>query len=303
MKLLLILISLIFGTEWGHSVEEGIIQNKETRIFYRMFGHGTPVVIINGGPGMNSAGFEELATMLSTECRTIIYDQRGTGKSSLEMVDSSTITMDKMVDDLECLRRHLGIDRWIVLGHSFGGMLASYYAARFPQSISGMILSSSGGIDLDLLTYIQQRIDAKLSEAQLDSVRYWSERIANGDTSYDAKYRRGMALAPAYLVNKTYVPNIAKRLTQGNSVINYLVWENLNKIHFDCAPSLKNFPAPVLIIQGKEDIIDPSTAMKAHHAIPFSTLVFLDRCGHYGWLDNENEYRAHVAAFIHSIRN
>ena len=59
-----------------------------------------------------------------------------------------------MVDDLEVLRKQLQIRQWIVLGHSFGGMLACYYATLFPENIEGLILSSSGGIDLELQSYV-----------------------------------------------------------------------------------------------------------------------------------------------------
>jgi proline iminopeptidase len=60
--------------------------------------------------------------------------------------------MSMMVKDLECLRQHLRLDRWIILGHSFGGMLARYYATIHPQRITSLSLSSSGGIDLELLS-------------------------------------------------------------------------------------------------------------------------------------------------------
>jgi proline iminopeptidase len=87
------------------------------------------VLIINGGPGMNSDGFVGVAQKLSKNNRTIIYDQRGTGRSTLTKTDTSTITMKLMAADIEALRKQLNIKSWIILGHSFGGMLASYYAS------------------------------------------------------------------------------------------------------------------------------------------------------------------------------
>src|SRR5450432_3172955 len=119
---------------------------------------------------MNSDGFVELAKALSKNNETIIYDQRGTGKSTLQKVDSSTITMKLMVEDLESLRVHLKIKKWIILGHSFGGMLASYYATLYPENIESLILSSSGGIDLGLLSYVSNRVDSRLTVGELDSL-------------------------------------------------------------------------------------------------------------------------------------
>src|SRR5689334_16592621 len=87
---------------------------------YQTFGEGEPILIINGGPGMNSNGFADMANTISQlGYTTIIYDQRGTGKSVLEKVDSTTITMDLMAKDIEDLRIQLKIDQWTVLGHSF----------------------------------------------------------------------------------------------------------------------------------------------------------------------------------------
>jgi len=62
---------------------------------------------------------------------------------------------------------------------------------------------------------------------------------------------RGLALAPAYVYNRKNIPAIAARLTQGNSIVNGLVWQDLQKIKFDCKNKLSQFNKPVLIIQGK----------------------------------------------------
>ena len=104
------------------------MQTKGGVIYYRSFGKGVPMLIINGGPGMNSEGFTQLAIQLSKNNRTILFDQRGTGRSKFTVTDSSTITMQLMAEDIENLRKKLNIDKWIILGHSFGGMMASYYA-------------------------------------------------------------------------------------------------------------------------------------------------------------------------------
>src|SRR5436190_1951044 len=130
-----------------YAQKEGFAESNGVRIYYRTFGTGTPVLIINGGPGLNSDGFVDLAKTLSAHNETIIYDQRGTGKSAMQKMEAATVTMQLMIDDMENLRKQLKIERWIILGHSFGGMLASYYATIDPDKIISMILSSSGGID------------------------------------------------------------------------------------------------------------------------------------------------------------
>jgi proline iminopeptidase len=298
MKIFIIYIALFFLNIIVYGQNDGIIINGNAKIFYRTYGKGTPILIINGGPGMNSDGFVNLAVMLSKNNKTIIYDQRGTGRSTVENPDSLNITMKLMVSDIECLRKNLKIDQWIILGHSFGGMLASYYATFYPEHILGMILSSSGGIDLSLLDNVRNSIDSKLTQRELDEIKYWGEKIENGDTSHYAKLQRGKALAAAYVYNKKNIPIIAERLTQGYPLITNLVWQDLQRIKFDCSKKLSTFNKPVLIIQGKQDIVGKDLAEKAHKVLRNSKLVFLNKCVHYGWLDRPDEYFKEINKFI-----
>ncbi|MEO6611387.1 MAG: alpha/beta fold hydrolase [Chitinophagaceae bacterium] len=298
MKIFLLSFMACFFCLPSFSQAEGRIDSDGSKLFYRVYGSGEPLLIINGGPGMNSDGFAGLAMILSKKYKTIIYDQRGTGRSVLKTTDSSTITIDLMIKDIENLRQYLHIDKWNILGHSFGGMLASWYATLYPGHIRSLILSSSGGIDLGLLGYVSATINSKLAAAERESVNYWTNKINGGDTSHYARLQRGLALAPAYVFDKKNVPVIAERLTQGNSRINNLVWQNLQKIKFDCATKLSAAVFPVLIIQGKQDIVSAATAEKAHKAFINSTLVFLDHSVHYGWLDNPVSYFEAVNDFL-----
>ncbi len=291
-------LALMLSTGSMRGQQAGMLSNGEAKIYYESFGEGDPILIINGGPGMNSRGFRSIGKLLSKGYRTIIYDQRGTGNSVLPEVTSETITMDLMIEDIEALRRHLQVESWVVFGHSFGGMLASYYAANYPHSIKGMILSASGGLDLDLMSYAGENINARLSETNRANLEKWRRKIHGGDTSYYARLQRGKALAPAYLYNKEHRAIIAERLTQSNHIINGLVFEDLQRINYDCKKSLKEFQKPVLIIQGKQDIILERTAVTAHNTFPDSELILLDNCGHYGWLDTKDEYLAAVYSFL-----
>lgn len=298
MKRIMMFFLVVIVSSQSKSQKDGFAQSAGVNIYYRTFGKGTPILIINGGPGLNSDGFVELAKILSARNQTIIYDQRGTGKSVMQKIDDPTITMKLMIDDIENLRKELKIERWIVFGHSFGGMLASYYATIHPDKIISMILSSSGGIDLDLLSYVSKNINARLTPQQLDSANYWSQQIANGDTSHSARLHRAEALANAYVYNKKYAPLIAERLTFSNLHINGLIWQDMQKIHFNCASKLSTFARPVLIIQGKQDIIEERTSQKANKILKNSRLVILDHCVHYGWLDNRDAYLSEVEGFV-----
>ncbi len=269
-----------------------------TPLHYKLYGKGKPLVIINGGPGMNCNGFEALAKELSKNNLCILYDQRGTGLSKLQVLDSTTVTMALMESDLEVLRKHLKLKKWSILGHSFGGILGSYYIAKHPNLVEKVIYSASGGIDLGLLDYVGGAINSNLTAAEQDSLRIWNAVIAAGDTSHAARLGRGRALAPAYLANKQFVPILAVRLTQGNGTINQLVWDDLRRIKYDCARQLKSFKQPVLLIQGKQDIIRAETAERARRILSNSKLVLMDHCGHYGWLDNPEVYFSAISHFL-----
>jgi proline iminopeptidase len=206
--------------------------------------------------------------------------------------------MQLMADDIENLRKYLKIKKWTVLGHSFGGMLASFYASLYLENIEALILSSSGGIDLGLMSYITPRLNARLSSQEMDSLNYWNKKISDGDTTYFARLHQGLALALAYVYDRKNIPGIAERLTQGNSVVNSLLWQDLQKIKFDCKHKLSLFNKPVLIIQGKQDIIEEETALTEHSVLKNSKLVFMDHCVHYGWLDRPDIYFPEIEKFI-----
>lgn len=265
-------------------------------LHYKTFGEGKPLLIINGGPGMSSEGFASLAKELGKNNLAILYDQRGTGASTMNKINSQTMTMDLMIKDIETLRSHLKLDNWALLGHSFGGMLASYYASKHPDKVTGLILSSSGGVDLSLLSSLN--INSHLNQKERDSLAYWTRKIRNGDTSHDAALKRSTYLAPAYLYDKKLAPIIAERLTQGNRAINGFIWENMRSINFDCKDALKSFNNPVLIIQGKQDVLDKSIAEKTHQLFSNSELYYIDKSAHYGWLEQPELYFGKIKTFL-----
>ena len=292
----------VFLSLFGHTFaqNEGFsINSDSSQTYYKVFGKGSPILIINGGPGMNSNGFEPMAKILAEKYQTIIYDQRGTGKSILKELNDQTVSMKLMSDDIELLRKHLKLEKWTILGHSFGGMLASYYATIYPNSIDKLILSSSGGVDLSLLKG-GNLIEKGLTKIEKDSLNYWNDKIEKGDTSYTARLGRGKAMAPAYVYDQKYIPIIAERLTQGNSTLNSLIWADMQKTNFDCKNKLLNFKNPVLIIQGKQDIISEAIGEISLKAFPNSKLILLENCKHYGWLDAKEKYFDTIESFLKS---
>jgi proline iminopeptidase len=294
LTVLLLLFSIL-----GFSQTEEIISSGNSKLHYKTFGTGNPILIINGGPGMNCEGFgyvaQEIAKM---NFQTILYDQRGTGKSSVEKANSETITMDLMVEDIENLRNHLKIKKWIILGHSFGGIMASYYATKHPETIDKLIFSSSGGVNMNFTSYVQERMNNNLTKTERDSLSKYQNKLNSGDNSLNTLKLRAKYLANAYVFDKSKASTIAERLTQTKFEINSLVFENLRKIKFNCTNEFSNFKQPVLVLQGKNDIITTQTAQETANAFPNSKLVLMENCGHYGWLDANELYFKTIKTFL-----
>jgi proline iminopeptidase len=101
-------------------------------------GQGTPVVLLHGGPGATHHEFHPWFSQAKDFARVIYYDQRGCGLSDYE--PGKGYSVDQAVEDLDRLRQALGIDQWVVLGHSYGGLLAQCYAIKYPENVKGLIL-------------------------------------------------------------------------------------------------------------------------------------------------------------------
>ncbi|HEY6334255.1 MAG TPA: prolyl aminopeptidase [Alphaproteobacteria bacterium] len=100
--------------------------------------HGKPVLFLHGGPGAGSTPTHR-RFFDPAQYRIVVYDQRGAGRSA-PLGETRANTTQILISDIETLRRHLGIERWLVFGGSWGSTLALAYAETHPQSCSGLVL-------------------------------------------------------------------------------------------------------------------------------------------------------------------
>ena len=272
------------------------------RLAYRVFGAGRPLIVINGGPGRSSQTFVPLAEKLSEKnLKVILFDQRGTGQSTLKVVDSSTITMSHMVRDLESLRTHLHLPKLSILGHSFGGMYAMSYAAQYPNKVEALILSASGGIDLSWQQYTRNNMLVRLSEDAKERYQHWTsdEQIARDPLTAALESLR--VLLPAYVYDQKFVPEIEQALINLEYYfpeVNRLVWDDLKKSNYSLEKSFRKFKAPTLILAGRQDFLGEAVPLRIQANIAGSKLEFLDKCSHYPWLDQPKSYFSFIDAFL-----
>ncbi len=278
---------------------EGMAPSRGVDIHYTIFGEGPPLLILNGGPGFPSTHFGALAQRLAGKRQAIIFDQRGTGQSRLEELSSETLTLELMLEDIEALRRHLNIERWAVMGHSWGGMYAMSYAARYPERVDRLILSASGGIDLEFTRHLAANIRSRLSPEEYEQYQW----ALNNPGAPDARRKRLQAMAAAYVYHREHIPTVVRYLADESEFVpevNRLVWQELSRIGYDLREELSTFERPVLILQGRQDLIGESTAYEIHRALPLSQLELVNECSHYLWLDQPEAYFSRIEAFLAS---
>ena len=293
MKYLIIFLLICSST---FNQEKNSLKIKGGVLAYETFGEGFPVLIINGGPGMNSKGFESLAKLLAENNKTIIYDQRGTGESVLKDMNTSNMTMELMVEDIESLREHLGYKSWIVFGQSFGGMLAYAYAAKYPERVKAMVQSHSGGMSLRNVGSFS--VSNRLTSSENDSLVHYSALMQRSSNNPELEKKRALYMAKAYVVGSRHENTIAERLLQVNHEINSLIWADMRANNFDKTSEMKNFEKNVLIMHGLQDVVPVDIAERAHGILPNSRLITMENCGHYGWLDRPEVYLKEVKDFL-----
>lgn len=110
------------------------------RINGRLDGPRPPIVFIHGGPGGNHAAYLN-ALKLSDERAVILYDQLDCGLSD-HPNNPANWTVERFTDEVDAVRRAVGVSRWHVLGHSWGGTIALEYGARKPRALAGLVIAS-----------------------------------------------------------------------------------------------------------------------------------------------------------------
>ena len=126
--------------------EHGMLAVEDgNQVYWETCGNpcGKPAVVVHGGPGSGCTDWQR-RLFDPAAYRVVLFDQRSCGRStppaSALDTDLTSNTTWSLIEDMEALRRHLGIERWLVLGGSWGSTLALAYAERFPERVTEMIL-------------------------------------------------------------------------------------------------------------------------------------------------------------------
>lgn len=150
--------------------------NKE--IYYEIYGecNKNTLVYFHGGPGASCLDFAVQAKALGSKLKVIIFDQCGVLRSE-RIMENESYGMKIQVDMIEEMRKMLGIGKWSVLGHSYGGMLACLYAHVYPSSVDKLILECPSLDFADSAKSIAYYLSDYISESCGDEAKKLCEKI------------------------------------------------------------------------------------------------------------------------------
>ena len=278
--------------------QDGSFASSGLRMYYRSQGTGTPIVLLSGGPGFEVDYMLPVAEFFPNH-RKILLEQRGTGRSRPQKFGSDDLTLRTVVQDLESLREHLKQERLFLVGHSWGGMLAMAYAAAHPDRIDRIILIDSGGPTLEFTAGFGDNIHSRLRPEDEEAQRYWKEAAKQGISGDKIAIESVRAIVPGYFFDRAKALAFAAQLKESSyhHDVNTGLMADLAR-SYDLRPGLHAVDRPVLIIEGHQDPVGDKTAEDIHSAIKSSTLVYLDKCGHFPWLEQPDAFRRAIASFM-----
>jgi proline-specific peptidase len=241
------------------------------------------LVVLHGGPGLDHSRMRPEFDGLADLAQVIYMDHRGNGRSMPS--EAQTWTLDQWGDDVKGLCDALGIVKPIVLGVSFGGMVAQSYLTRHPDHAAGVILSSTAA-HIDMAAVLDAFGRRGGPQARAAAERFWMQ-MADADL---ADYTR--LCMPLYTVRPPSDPDKAVRVIVNADVIRHFAVAPGEFRAMDFRPRLKAVTCPVLVLGGQDDpITPPAFSEEIARSLPahLTELRLFPGCGHGAHLDEPGQ--------------
>jgi len=269
---------------------------RDVSLFVKVVGQGYPLLIMHGGPGMDHTSMLPLQPC-ADQFTMIFYDHRCNGRS--DGADVTSMTWENLTADAEALRQALGFDKWAVLGHSFGGMVALEYALRYPQNLSHLLLMDTCG-DTRWVQHNAPEILAKrgYSATAVQAAR----RFFNGQLTPREVFPAALKFARAYtyrfslwsMVRQViFGPRVKMRPEAQIFGFSHLLtgWTVMDR--------LSEIKVPTLVLAGRHDFQFPPE----HQAIladrlPNAQLELIERAGHNAPMERPAEVIEAIRRFL-----
>jgi proline iminopeptidase len=279
-----------------------------TSLYVRTIGRGPPIIVLHGGPDFDISYLLPDLDLLKDAYRLIYYDQRGRGKSAAR-VRPDDVTLASDIDDLDKVRQHFALDAPVLLGHSWGAVLALEYALRYPTRVSRLILMNPAPVSATDLATFRKAYLAKLGAA-MDSQRTIASGAAyrDGDPEavvarYRIHFKPALARASDYerlmgTMKAAFVSQGKEGILEARAVEDRLMLDTWQVPGYDLLPKLRDLRIPTLIITGDQDFIPVEISDHIAKAVPDAQLRVLKGCGHFTYLECARDVRSALDDFF-----
>lgn len=291
------------------------IKISDKDIYYEIHGENNDntLVYFHGGPGASCLDFTAQAKELGSKLKVVIFDQYGVLRSE-QIKDDEAYGMNVQVEIIEEMRQKLRIDKWSVLGHSYGGMLACLYTHIYPSAVNKLILDcpsldfidSSRSIANYMSDYILKSGDneAKALLQKLKTADYTDKTVFFDLTSLLEKiedmqlrsYLHGITFEE--YAKKVYTEEIPDEMW-AKSETHLMKLIDDGKIIENFLPMLKNIHKPMLLINGRYDPACSENQIRyIKENIENARQVLFENSGHFPRIEEPAKYTQCVIDFL-----
>ena len=280
---------------------------------YEVIGHGSPALMLPGGPGFASRYMRGTAELLADFLQIYLVDPHGSGGSTPPK-QQNDYSPEGHARFYEEVRAALGLSQMAVIGHSFGATTALTYAALYPGSVDRCVAVAPYGLNSEIDTTrggdVASEQEAMLGRhagaAWYEEARFswdsWSDRVHDADNA-DEVERVMIAVSPLYTAYPERaevaagLDRFAKDLRINLAALK--AWEEGLYQQTDLRPLLGRIATPTLVIAGELDLIcGPAQAVPISGAIAHAKLVLLPDCGHFPSFETTEQLRTEIITWM-----
>jgi pimeloyl-ACP methyl ester carboxylesterase len=259
-------------------------------LFAHELGSGFPLIVLHGGPGLDHTTFRPYLDPLADEFRLLYVDERGQGRS--ERVDPETLSLEVFARDVDLLAEALGLERFALLGHSFGAIIAMKHAIELGTAAAYVI---SGGADSStkLMTDVEASLE-RMGEAGVPIAESWEqERVVQSEEELMHLLHVQM---PFHFAGEPPA-GFGDDTIGSPEVLRHFSADGYGD--FDYVPDLGRVSGPTLVIVGEHDRTTTTRAARVlHEGIAGSELVVVPDVGHMSFVEAPEAYLGAVRSFL-----
>ena len=270
------------------------------------------VLLLHGGPGANHEYFQAIDSYFPKESiEYYYYDQLGSSFSD-KPKDQSLWTIDRFVDEVEQVRLALGLDEnnFIILGHSWGGILGLEYALKHQNRMKALIISNMVPSIPDYIKYANDVLAPKLDPSVLKKIREYENAGDYTNTEYLGLIEEHYYPKHVLRMPLEEWPNPVTRSLAGLNYDIYLKMQGPSEFgvvgdallkEWDRKNDLKNLKIPVLTIGGQHDTMDPKQMEWMSTEVQNGTYLHCPNGSHWSMYDDQETYFNGVTEYINSL--